>query len=224
MRIVVVEDNVFLARAITQALGDLGHAVDWFACGAAGAEFLAGTGGDIAVIDVNLPRRSGIEIVREMRARGDTTPVLMLTARDALRDRVAGLDAGADDYVTKPFEMAELCARLRALGRRRGAGGYTPERLGSLHFDRAGRILCGPDGALPLPRRELALFETLFDHAGRVVSKEVLCDRLYGTGSDVEVNAIEILVSRLRRKLLGTDVSIRTIRGLGYLMKVEAAP
>ncbi len=219
MRIVLIEDNAMLARGVIQALGDEGHAVDWLACGEEGAEFIARQGCDLAILDVNLPGRSGVAVLREMRARGDGAPVIMLTARAALDDRVTGLDAGADDYLTKPFAMAELCARVRALSRRRSASAGAPERIGSLLYDRTGRRLIGPQGDLELPRRELALFAALQECRGRVLSKDELCDRLYGTGADIETNAVELLVSRLRRKLVGTGIGIRTLRGLGYVMQ-----
>lgn len=218
MRIVLVEDNAMLARGVVQALGDEGHAVDWLACGDEGAQFIATEGCDLAILDVNLPGRSGIAVLRDMRARGDGSPVIMLTARTTLEDRVTGLDAGADDYLTKPFEMAELAARVRALSRRRATPAGVLERVGALQYDRAGRRLIGPHGDLELPRREFALFVALHECRGRVLSKDELCGRLYGTGADVETNAIELLVSRLRRKLAGTEIGIRTLRGLGYAM------
>lgn len=219
MRIVLIEDNAMLARGVIQALGDEGHAVDWLACGDEGAQFIAMQGCDLAILDVNLPGRSGIAVLREMRARGEGAPVILLTARTALEDRVTGLDSGADDYLTKPFQMAELAARVRALSRRRSTPAGGLEQIGSLQYDRTGRRLIGPQGDLELPRRELALFAALHDCRGRVLSKDELCDRLYGTGADVETNAVELLVSRLRRKLAGTGIGIRTLRGLGYVMQ-----
>ena len=221
MRIVMVEDNDSLARGVSQVLGDHGHAVDWLADAATADAFLAGEGADLAIIDVNLPDGSGLDILRAMRARRDATPVLLLTARGTVKDRVEGLDAGADDYLVKPFEMAELLARLRALARRRAGAAASVESFGKLSVDRAGGLLTGPQGALALSRRELALFEALFEQHGRVVSKDTLCARVYGTGADVEINAVELLISRLRRKLAGTGVGIRTIRGLGYVLKEE---
>ena len=197
---------------------DSGHSVDCLSDGLEGDEYLRAHGADIAVIDVNLPGMNGFDIVRAMRARNDTTPVLILTARGETQDRVAGLDAGADDYLTKPFQMAELSARIRALGRRRGGLRPTIEQVGELEFDRTGKRLRGPDGLIELPRRELALFEMLLDHSGRVASKQCIAERLYGIGSEVEPNAVELLVSRLRRKLAGSSVEIRTARGIGYML------
>jgi two-component system OmpR family response regulator len=142
----------------------------------------------------------------------------MLTARGELGDRIEGLDAGADDYLIKPFELAELIARIRALARRRQEFQSGVQRIGPLEYNRAMHVLTGPSGIIDLPRRELALFEYMVDNSGRIVSKERIADTLYGTGSDVDANAVELLVSRLRRKLAGTGVTIRTARGLGYLL------
>ncbi|MDN5786480.1 response regulator transcription factor [Pseudorhodobacter sp.] len=218
MRIVLVEDNVSLAHGIENALKDQGHAVDWLSDGAEGAAFLTTESADLAIIDVNLPGLSGFEIVRHIRSAGHAVPVLMLTARSELVDRIEGLDAGADDYLVKPFEMAELCARIRALARRQPNLQKGNLQIGALRFDRTSRLLSGPNGPIDLPRRELALFECLVDHSGRIVSKDRIADTLYGVGSDVEANAVELLISRLRRKLAGAGVTIRTARGLGYLM------
>lgn len=221
MRIVLIEDNIMLARAVIQALEDEGHAVDWLANGDEGAQFLSTEGADVAIVDINLPGKSGLEVIRGLGAERSDIPVLVLTARDGLPDRIEGLDAGADDYMTKPFEMAELSARVRALGRRRGKRLNHVESFGSLTYDRLARQLMGPDGPIMLPRRELALWEILSDNAERVVSKDALCDGIYGTGADIEVNAIELLVSRLRRKIEGQGITIRAIRGLGYVLRQE---
>jgi two-component system OmpR family response regulator len=218
MRIVLIEDNEMLARGVGNALRDLGHAVDWLADGAEGDAFLATQGGDLAIVDINLPGMSGVELVRALRRRRDSMPVIMLTARSETADRVGGLDAGADDYLVKPFAMAELAARVRALARRRGQLALEVEEIGDLRFERTTRRLTGPDGLIDLPRRELALFELLLECAGRVVPKDRIGEALYGTGSEIEPNAIELLVSRLRRKLGGSGVEIRTARGLGYML------
>lgn len=224
MRIVLIEDNTMLARAVSQALRDEGHAVDWLTDGEHGATFLLNEGADLAIVDINLPKRSGLDVVRLLGNERADIPVLVLTARDSLDDRIQGLDAGADDYMTKPFEMAELSARVRALGRRRGKRMPNIETYGALSYDRLTRQLSGPEGSLDLPRRELALWEVLFDHAERVVSKDVLCDTIYGTGASVEVNAVELLVSRLRRKIETHGVTIRAIRGLGYVLRPVDRP
>lgn len=218
MRIVLVEDNEGLARGVRNALQDQGHAVDWLADGASGAQFLATAGADVAIVDVNLPGMSGFDILRTIRRKGAAMPVLILTARGDIDDRVEGLDAGADDYLVKPFEMAELIARIRALARRRQNLQTGIDRIGGLQFDRAQRLVTGPGGVIDLPRRELALLECLVDHAGRIVAKERIAETLYGVGSDVDSNAVELLISRLRRKLTGTGVAIRTARGIGYML------
>lgn len=218
MRIVLVEDNERLAQGVENSLRDQGYAVDWLSNGTEADLHLAREGGDIVVIDVSLPGLSGFEVVRALRKRGDTIPVIMLTARADLDDRVNGLDAGADDYLVKPFEMAELLARIRALSRRRSDIRTATREIGGLRIDRVARTVSGPNGPIDLPRRELALLECLVDHSGRVVSKERIADSLYGVGSDMDENAVELLVSRLRRKLADTGVSIRTARGLGYLL------
>jgi two-component system OmpR family response regulator len=222
MRIVLVEDNEGLAQGIEHSLRDQGYAVDWLSDGAEADRYLATEGADIAIVDVNLPGLSGFQIVRALRKRGGTIPVIMLTARGELDDRVEGLDAGADDYLVKPFEMAELTARIRALSRRRAVIQTGTQKIGQLAFDRIARSVTGLTGPIDLPRRELALFECLVDHCGRIVSKDRIADTLYGVGSEVEANAVELLVSRLRRKLTGTGVTIRTARGLGYLLDDSA--
>ncbi|QCO58078.1 response regulator transcription factor (plasmid) [Pseudorhodobacter turbinis] len=218
MRIVLVEDNESLAQGIANALRDQGYAVDWLADGDEAYRFLASEGGDIAIIDINLPGRNGIEIVRALRKQGSGIPIIMLTARSDLSDRVTGLDAGADDYLVKPFDMAELTARIRALSRRRADIQTGIREIGQIQFNQTARTVIGPAGPIDLPRRELALLECLMDHSGRIVSKERIADTLYGIGSEVEANAVELLISRLRRKLANTGVSIRTARGLGYLL------
>ena len=222
MRIVLVEDNERLAEGIGNSLRDQGYAVDRLSDGAEADRFLAAEGADIAIVDVNLPGLSGFELVRALRKRGATVPVIMLTARGELGDRVEGLDAGADDYLVKPFEMAELTARIRALSRRRSDIRTGQQQIGRIRFDRVARTLAGPAGAIDLPRRELALFECLVDRSGKIVAKESIADALYGVGTEVDANAVELLVSRLRRKLADTGVTIRTARGLGYLLDEEA--
>lgn len=218
MRVILIEDNRSLAKGIENALKDLGHAVDHLEDGLEADAFLSQEEADVAIVDVNLPRLSGIEIVRRQRARGNGIPVLILTARGKTSERVEGLEVGADDYLVKPFDMAELVARLRALARRRPQVAPSQESVGRLVYDRVQRVLLSEGGNLDLPRRELALFELLLEHRGRLIEKERISDALYGSGTSVEPNAIELLVSRLRRKLDGSGVAIRTARGLGYML------
>lgn len=222
MRIVLIEDNDLLARAVKHALQEDGHAVDWLVNGDEADDFLASEGGDLAIVDINLPRRSGIEIIQRLVGRENRMPILIVSARDSLEDRVLGLDAGADDYLVKPFEMDELRARVRALSRRKGDRVISREEIGAIVYDRTARRLETPGGQLVLPRRELALWEALIENLERVVSKEALSTAIYGTGVDIEPNAVELLVSRLRRKVEAHGIAIKAVRGLGYIMQVTA--
>ncbi len=226
MRIVLVEDNQSLAQGITYRLQDLGHAVDLVSDGLAADEFLRGGGGDMVILDINLPRVDGLTLLRDMRARGDGRPVILLTARAETHDRVEGLDAGADDYLVKPFAMAELEARLRALTRRRAHDHRPLLRLGPLALDLAGRQVSIGGTPQELPRREVAVLESLMLAEGRTVSKADLLDHVYGTGADVDETAIEVHVSRLRKRLKPHGISIRVRRGMGYAIALaeDAAP
>lgn len=221
MRIILVEDNLSLAKGIENALKDQGHAVDHLEDGLAADGFLAHHSADVAVIDINLPGLSGIDIIRRLRGRGDAMPVLILTARGKTSERVAGLDAGADDYLVKPFDMEELVARLRALARRRPQVAPDREAIGQLIYDRVQRAVLHEGRLIDLPRRELALFELLLEHRGRLIEKDRIADSLYGTGAPVEANAVELLISRLRRKIDGCGATIRTARGLGYMLDAD---
>lgn len=221
MRVILIEDNQSLAKGIANSLKDQGHAVDHLDDGLDADAFLEHNTADVAIIDINLPRLSGIEIIRRMRARGDTMPALILTARGKTSERVEGLDAGADDYLVKPFDMTELVARLRALARRRPQIAPVREAVGQLSYDREQRAVFFGERNLDLPRRELALFELLLENRGRLIEKDRIADSLYGTGYPVETNAIELLVSRLRKKIDGAGVTIRTARGLGYMLDEE---
>ena len=219
MRIVIIEDNTSLASGIAHRLRDQGHAVDVLHDGEEGDAFLAGEGADIVVLDINLPGMSGLDILRNMRRRQDATPVLMLTARTETSDRVEGLDAGADDYLVKPFEMDELEARIRALSRRRGQDQTAMQTIGPLTFDLGARILRSGDEVVDLQRRELAAFECLFERRGRLVSKATLVDHIYGIGSDFDEKTVEVPISRLRKKLAEYGIVIKSARGLGYMME-----
>lgn len=219
MRIAVIEDNQTLAKAIAYRLRDLGHAVDVLHDGDQADEFLASEGADLIVLDIYLPGQSGLDVLRHLRARGEGTPVILLTARGETQDRITGLDAGADDYLVKPFEMGELAARIRALSRRRALDYGPEERIGSLVFERSARRLSVEGRALDLPRRELAVFECLLDRRGRLVSKAQLTDHVYGIGADVEESAVEPHISRLRKRLAPHGVAIKTARGLGYMLE-----
>lgn len=225
MRIVLIEDNVMLASGIRKALQDDGHSIEMFTDGAAADRYLEFEGADIAIIDINLPGMDGITLTRRLRQRKQTFPVIMLTANSETPDRVKGLDAGADDYLIKPFAMAELEARIRALSRRRPELAPDHETIGKLTLSRRARRLFYSDTQkeIDLSRRELVLFETLVERQGQFISKSSLADTLYGVGADVEMNAVELQVSRLRRHLKGCGIAIRTARGIGYMLEAETA-
>ena len=222
MRIVVVEDNISMAKGLRYYLQDAGHAVDLLHDGAEASAFLRDETADIVVLDINLPSQDGLSVLRELRARGDQRPVLLLTAQSETRDKIEGLDAGADDYLAKPFEMEEFGARIRALSRRVIAPASQKTTIGAVTFDRTARMLDGPNGPLNVPRREVALFERLLMADRRIVSKQALLDSLYGSGTDVDEPVVEVYVSRLRKRLQPYGVQIKVQRGLGYLM--QAAP
>ncbi|MEL6533518.1 MAG: response regulator transcription factor, partial [Pseudomonadota bacterium] len=222
MRIVIVEDNIAVAKGIAYRLQDEGHAVDLIHDGAEADVFLRDDGADLVILDIKLPGMAGLDVLAGMRQRGDRRPVLVLTAHAELSDKVAGLDAGADDYLAKPFEFEELSARIRALSRRGPVADRNLLQIGGLTFDPGARAVTGPGGDLSIPRREVALFETLLNAQGRYVSKQALLDSLYGTGSDVEEAVVEVYVSRLRKRLRGFNVEILVRRGIGYSM-AEAA-
>lgn len=221
MRIAVVEDNQTLASAIAYRLRDSGHAVDLLHDGESADQFLADEGADLVVLDINLPKMSGLDVLRALRARGSNTAVILLTARSETRDRVMGLDAGADDYLVKPFEMDELEARIRALSRRKDLDFGASECFGELEFNRTTRQLCANGIALDIPRRELSTFECLLERRGRLVSKDQLTDHVYGVGADVDDTAVEPHISRLRKRLAGFGISIKTARGLGYMLEIN---
>lgn len=222
MRIAIIEDNETLANAIAYRLRDRGHAADVLYDGGEADAFLAREGADLIVLDINLPGQSGLGVLRMLRRRGDGTPVILLTARSETRDRVTGLDAGADDYLVKPFEMDELEARIRALSRRKDLDYGAREVIGGLEFDRTTRQVLSDGVPVDLPRRELATFECLLERRGRLVSKALLTDHVYGIGSDVDDTAIEPHVSRLRKRLAPYGITIKTARGLGYLLEVAS--
>ena len=221
MRFLIVEDDAVLRNVLSRSLTDAGHRIDAAATRAEAESFLLVQPYDAVVLDLNLPDGSGLTTLKEARRRGDTTPVLVLTARDRTEERIQGLDAGADDYVGKPFELAELEARLRALVRR-SQGGSDHVDVGGLKFDRtAGRFYIN-DAPLDLPAREFEVLRELAARPGRVVSKRLLSDKLSSFDDALGDNALEAFISRLRRKLQGSGATIRTLRGLGYLLEVDA--
>lgn len=222
MRITLVEDNPSLAKGICYRLEDAGHAVDILDDGDAAAAFMREDSADLIILDINLPGVDGLTLLRDLRRRGDSRPVILLTARAETQDRVIGLDAGADDYLIKPFEMAELEARVRALLRRREVPQRQLKSLGGLTYDENARQLFAGMQEITLPRREMSVFERLIAAEGRVVSKDALLDHVYGVGADVEASVVEVYISRLRQRLGEHGIQIKTRRGLGYQLIVEA--
>ena len=218
MRIVLIEDNQMLAEGIQKILLDEGHSVDYFVDGERADQHLRYEGADLAIIDINLPNMDGISITKNIRARKQLFPIIILTARGATKDRVIGLDAGADDYLVKPFQMDELDARIRALSRRNTSLLSNTESIGSLAYNRTSRRLYFNDNELTLNRIELTLFEILINKKGQYISKSSLADTQYGIGSDININAIEISISRLRKILSTYNIKITTARGIGYMM------
>ena len=218
MRIVLVEDNTMLAEGVVKILTDVGHSVDFFVDGGEADQHLKWEGADFAIIDINLPSLDGISLTKRIRERNQSFPIIILTARSATDDRVNGLDAGADDYLVKPFKMEELAARIRALSRRNVNLLPESESIGDLTYNRASRRLYFEEMAIELTRRELTLFEIFLCSKGQYVSKSTLTDTQYGIGSDISMNAVELSVSRLRKKLLGHRISITAARGIGYML------
>ncbi|MTI18100.1 response regulator transcription factor [Rhodobacteraceae bacterium RKSG542] len=221
MRITIIEDNRALASAIAYRLRDRGHSADIIHDGGQAAEFLKQEGADLVILDINLPGKNGLDVLKELRGEGVSTPVILLTARSETQDLVTGLDSGADDYLTKPFEMDELEARVRALSRRRNLNFGSLETLGPLQFDKTQRQVLHEGENIEIPRRELATFECLLERRGRLVSKAQLTDYVYGVGADVEETVIEPHISRLRKRLCNYGVQIKTARGLGYMLALE---
>ena len=218
MRILLVEDDKLLADALSRALVQSAYAVDACATGEQADSALIAHSYDLVILDIGLPGLSGLDVLRRLRSRKTQVPVLMLTALDALADRVRGLDLGADDYLAKPFDLPELEARVRAL-LRRGTQSSLFLQHGRLRLDTVGRRVFHDDQPVELSARELAVFELLLMREGRVVSKEHMVNHLYGWGDEVGANAIEVYVYRIRKKLEPLGCEIRTVRGMGYLME-----
>ncbi len=218
MRVLQVEDDAVLGDALLIALGGAGYAVDWAHSGTDADIALQDQMYDAVVLDLNLPGMDGFEVLHRLRGRRSDTPVLILTARDALDDRVRGLDLGADDYMLKPFDMPEFLARVRALLRRGGAAISNEIEFGQLRYDMTTRSVTADGLALHLSARELGVLEALLIRAGKAVTKEALMEKLCNWDEDLGSNAIEVYVHRLRKKLEPFGIEIQTIRGLGYMM------
>jgi DNA-binding response OmpR family regulator len=219
MRLLVVEDNPALGRSVEGAFRAKGYAVDLVESGESADSALHTQDYDLVILDLGLPDLDGLEVLRRLRGRKSRVPVLVLTARDGIQDRVQGLNLGADDYLCKPFAVAELEARAGALIRRGVGGAAAVIAHGRLTLDTGARLARVDGEPLDLPRRELNLLEVLLVHRGQVVAKQALHDKLFGFDDEAGVNAVEIYVHRLRRKLEPVGVRIRTVRGLGYLLE-----
>jgi two-component system response regulator TctD len=220
MRILVVEDVADVGEAVVASLERIGHTVDWERNGDHADALLQAQAYDLVVLDVMLPELDGFAILQRMRKRRMATPVLVLTARSQVEDRVSALDLGADDYLVKPFDFRELEARVRALLRRKTGSATNLIEVGGIVLDQAGRTATLRDRPLELTRRELTILEILAGRPGRIFGKGELMDQLFGFADEPSENAIEQYVGRLRRKIAGASVEIRTVRGLGYQLVV----
>ncbi len=216
MRLLVVEDDRMLGAGLQAGLRQKGWAVDWVRDGELADEALRGEPYDVVLLDLGLPRKGGLEVLQALRRRGGTVPVLILTAQDAVSDRVAGLDAGADDYLVKPFDLDEVAARVRALHRRSSGRAEPRLEVGGLALDPAAHRVTLDGAPVALSAREFALLQALLERPGRPLSRAQLEERLYGWGEEVESNAVEVHVHALRKKL-GAHW-IRTLRGVGYVI------
>jgi len=221
MRVLLAEDDAMIGAAVRDRLRGQGFAVDWVRDGRAADAALAGDVYDLLLLDLGLPGREGLAVLKALRGRGSTLPVVILTARDAVDDRVAGLDAGADDYVVKPFDLKELEARLRAVLRRRAGSASSVIEHGRLSLDLASHELRRDGVPVPVSPREFALLHALLERPGRILSRAQLEERLYGWGEEVGSNVVEVHIHSLRRKL-GADL-IRNVRGVGYRVPEDPA-
>jgi two-component system response regulator QseB len=212
----LVEDDAMIAQGLQTALRAGGFAVDWMRDGESAAAALRTPAFDLVLLDLGLARRDGLEVLRELRRRGDATPVIVLTARDDIRDRVAGLDAGADDYIVKPFDLDEVTARMRSVLRRAAGRGDPAIQHGELRLDPVTRTVERAGAPVNLSAHEYAVLEALLQRPGAVLSRSQLEDRLYGWDEPIGSNAVEVYIHGLRRKL-GSD-AIRTLRGVGYFV------
>ena len=221
MRLLLVEDDRMIGESLRNALRGCGYAVDWVRDGRAADGTLATERFDLVLLDLGLPQRDGMDVLQALRARGDRTPVIVLTARDSLASRVQGLDAGADDYLVKPFELDELLARIRAVLRRHSGRAEPAIEVGGVSLDPATRTVSRDGVPLALSAREYAVLEALMLRPGAILSRAQLEDRLYGWGEELESNAISVYVHQLRRKL--GEGFIHTVRGVGYYVGAPRA-
>jgi two-component system response regulator QseB len=216
MRILLIEDDEMIGKAVRKGLAQAGFTVDWVCDGRAAELALINGVYDLAVLDLGLPKKDGMDILEALRGRGDSTPVLIASARDAVSDRIAGLEAGADDYVLKPFDLDELTARVRALLRRHAGSGVPVLKCGALTLDPVRKKVTRDGQSVDLSAMEFAVLEALMQRPGAVLSREKLEESVYGWGQEVGSNAIEVHLHHLRKKLGG--VLIKNVRGVGYRM------
>lgn len=221
MRILLVEDDELLGDGIFSGLKHYGHTVDWVKDGKSAFDALSlkQESFDAVVLDLGLPKMSGLEVIKRVREKNIATPILVLTAKETVEARVQGLDAGADDYLLKPFDLDELCARLRALQRRAKSRVQPVLVYGDIKLDPAAHVVTLKDEEVTLSRREFALLQKLLENAGRVISRDQLSQTLYGWGEQIDSNALEVHIHNLRKRF-GTKL-IHTIRGVGYMVKPE---
>ena len=224
MRLLYAEDEKSLARAVSTILTRNNYSVDVVYDGQSALEYLATGNYDGAVLDVMMPKLDGIEVLRRMRERGDSTPVLMLTAKSEIDDRVTGLDSGANDYLTKPFDMKELLARIRAMTRVLSVQPDKTIRFGKVTLDCASYDLTGPGGSRKLAGKEFQMMEMLMRNPRQLVSTEAFMDRIWGYDSEAELNIVWVYISTLRKKLKGidADIEIKAQRGVGYYLEVRS--
>jgi two-component system OmpR family response regulator len=219
MRVLLVEDDRMIGEAVVQALHDAAYAVDWVKDGQAALLAIETNEYGMVLLDLGLPRRNGLDLLRQVRAKGSTVPVIIVTARDAREDRVVGLDFGADDYLVKPFDLPELLARMRAVTRRRGGQAAPLLTNGALTLDPATREARYGEASCSLTAREFSLLQSLLMRPGAILSRAELEERVYGWNEEVESNAIEFLIHGVRRKL-GTS-AIKNVRGVGWMVSRE---
>lgn len=219
MRVLLVEDDPMIGRSVQQGLRQDGHSVDWVRDGQAAEGALATTAYEMLLLDLGLPGKSGLDVLARLRRSLNTVPVLVITARDAVADRIKGLDAGADDYLVKPFDLDELAARMRAVLRRHAGRASPLIEHGDLQMNPATHELTQNGKPVALSAREFALLQTLLEQPGVPLSRAKLEERLYGWGEEIESNAVEVYIHALRRKL-GAE-RIRNIRGVGYLVPTD---
>jgi two-component system OmpR family response regulator/two-component system response regulator QseB len=219
MRVLVIEDDVLLGDAIQAGLKQAGYAVDWMKDGISADQALSTEPYVAAVLDLGLPRMSGLEVLQRLRKRSTTIPVLILTAMDTVEDRIKGLDAGADDYLVKPFDMGELAARLRALVRRASGKATAALHVAGVELEPASHRVKYLNKFVELPAKEFAVLHALMLNAGKVLSRTALEEQLYAWGEEVESNAVEVYVHHLRKKIC--PELIETIRGVGYLIPAD---